>query len=420
MCPPIFRALLFAVLAAGAIAAESAAPLPPLRATLSGQLALPQIPGFPGLAWQIETRPVPGFALVIMATATAPGLALRVELTPPFGTAPGTWRLVDATVDAASWWRLAADQLVPNAKNLPPDFTLTGRLSLAGEGEWRGADFSGTLRVVLSEGTAASSAQKWTASGLALEAELRFTPARVALRTARLRVATALVAGLTAQRVVLDANGTDGNRLAITRAELAAFGGRVALTPFTLDPAAPAVVSTAEFSGIALGDLAALVPQALKAAQGQVAGRVAVNWSLRSGLGPGDGSLAVTPAEPATLRLAAAPGLLTGRSPPRIALLPAFMGPVRRWLSIDNPAHAMLQRIELGEVPLAVDSFDFQLYPDGAGGSRSVQVRVVARTTGVGDVVEKVTFTVNVSGPLDQVLRLGMDERAKIRVNPVK
>jgi hypothetical protein len=80
----------------------------------------------------------------------------------------------------------------------------------------------------------------------------------------------------------------------------------------------------------------------------------------------------------------------------------------------------MLQRIELGQVPLAVESLDFQLYPDGAGGSRSAQVRVVARTTEAGDVVEKVTFTVNVSGPLDQVLRLGMDERAKIRVNAAK
>jgi hypothetical protein len=44
-------------------------------------------------------------------------------------------------------------------------------------------------------------------------------------------------------------------------------------------------------------------------------------------------------------------------------------------------------------------------------------VDVVARPTGVGDVLEKITFTVNVSGPLDQVLRLGLNDRAKIRVN---
>jgi hypothetical protein len=137
-------------------------------------------------------------------------------------------------------------------------------------------------------------------------------------------------------------------------------------------------------------------------------------------MGPCDGSLAVAAGQPATVRLASSPGLLTGNSPPRIALLPASMGALSRWFSLENPAHGMLQRIELGQAPLAVENLRLQLYPDGAGGARSARVEVVARTTGVGDVVEKVTFTVNVSGPLDQVLRLGLDNRAKIRLNSAK
>ena len=412
---PSLRLFAFAALTAGVIAAEPPRPGPPIRGDLSGQLALPQLPGFPALTWRIEAQPLSGAGLAVSATATAPGLLLRVELTPPAGDAPGAWRMAEAKIDAASWWRLTLD--LAGIKSLPDDFAFTGQLTLVGSGQWRGAEAWGDLHVTLAAGTAGSAAQHWTATGLVVDADFTILANRATVRTAQVKVATIEFAGLTARNLLLDVAAADGGRLAVTRAEVAAFGGRVTLTPFTLDPAAPAVVSVVEFSRVALGELAALVPQALRDAQGQVAGRVSINWSLQSGIGPGDGSLAVSPAEPATVRLAASPGLLTGRSPPRIELLPSFLGPVGRWFSFENPAHRMLQRIELGQSPLAVESLRVQLFPDGAGGARSARVDVVARPTGVGDILEKITFTVNVSGPLDQVLRLGLNDRAKIRVN---
>lgn len=415
--PPL-RLFAFAALAAGLSAAEPASAWPPVRGDLSGKLALPRIAGFPDLVWRAEAQPVVGSGLALTASATAPGLSLRVELTPPMGNAAGTWRLVEGKIDAASWWRLSMEQA--GVKSLPDDFTFTGQLTLAGSGEWRGADASGTLQVALAAGTAGSVAQNWSATGLVLDADFSVVATRLAVRAAHLRVESFQAAGLAAKNLVLDLAGADAGRLTVTRAELAAFGGRIALTPFTLDPAQPAVKSIAEFSGLALGDLAAFVPQALKEAKGQVAGCVSIDWSLKSGLGPSGGAVTVSSAEAATVRLTASPGLLTGNSPPRIVLLPAFMGPLSRWASLENPAHSMLQRIELGQAPLAVESLNLQLYPDGAKGARSATIEVVARTTGVGDVVEKVTFTVNVSGPLDQVLRLGLDDRAKIRFNPGK
>lgn len=397
-----------------AIAAESPR-VPPLSSELAGQLTLPKISGLPPLAWRIQARPAPGGTLAFDAAATAPGLELQLAFTLPLGEVPGTWRLAPTKIDAAAWWRLSVEQAGIGA--LPADFEFTGQLTLEGEGQWRGADASGTLHLALAAGTAGSAAQHWSATGLMLDANLAIASSRLAVRTAQLRVDTIQAAGLTARNLLVDVTAAEAGRLAVTRAEVAALGGRIALTPFTLDPAAPAVTSVAEFSGVALGDIATLVPQALKEARGQVAGRVSVNWSLQSGLGPSDGSVNVSSAEPATVRLASSPGLLTGNSPPRIELLPEFTGPLRRWTSIENPAHGMLQRIETGQAPLAVESLSLRLYPDGANGARSAQIEVVARTTGVGDVVEKVTFTVNVSGPLDQVLRLGLDDRAKIRVN---
>ena len=418
MLRPLLCSLAFAVLAPD-LSAEERRPLwPPLRSNLSGKVTLPSIPGFPDFAWRVVTLPAEGAGLALTATATAPGLDVLLEITPPARETPGSWRILRAQIDAASWWRLSVAQA--GIKTLPDDFEFTGQLALIGAGQWRGAEASGALHLSLAAGTAGSVSQKWTATGLTLEADLAVAALGTVVRSALLRVDLIQVAGLTARNLLVDLTATKEGKFAVTRAEFAAFGGRIALAPFSLDPAAPAVKSVADFSGLALGDLAALVPQALKAAQGQVAGRVEVNWSLKSGLGPGDGSLAVASAQPATVRLAASPGLLTGNSPPRIALLPAYWGPLSRWISLENPAHGMLQRIELGQAPLAVESLALQLYPDGAGGARSAAVKVVARTTGVGDVVEQVTFSVNVSGPLDQVLRLGMDSRAKVRVQTNK
>ena len=405
-------------MAAGVGAADRRSLWPPLRGDLTGKFSMPGIPGFPELSWHVFTQPADGAGLALTATATAPGLEVLFEITAPAGETSGSWRILRAQIDAASWWRLGVAQ--SGIRTLADDFEFAGRLTISGAGKWQGAAASGALKLTLAAGRAGSVAQNWTATGLTLEADLAVAALRTEVRNAQLRVDTIQAAGLTAQKLMIDLTATTEGRFAVTRAEFAAFGGRIALAPFTIDPAAPSVKSTADFSGLGIGDLAALVPQALKEAQGQVAGRLAVNWTLKSGFGPGDGSLSVSSAMPVIIRLTSSPGLLTGNSPPRIALIPSYLGALSRWVSLENPAHSLLQRIELGQAPLAVESLALQLYPDGAGGARSAAVKVVARTTGVGDVVEQVTFSVNVSGPLDQVLRLGMDNRAKVRLQTTK
>ncbi len=409
---------LFCLWGTASAATPVSGPLPPLTGELAGNLAFPKIPGLPSFGWRVLLRPVPGASLTFDATATAPGLELRLEFTLPVGDSPGTWRLGPTKIDAASWWRLSIEQA--GVKALPSDFMFAGQLALEGSGQWRGADATGMLQASLVAGTAGSESQHWSAAGLRVDADLGLASSRIVIRSARVRVDTLQVAGIVARQFLLEAVGAEGGRFEIQRAEVSALGGRIALTSFILDPAAPAVKSVADFSGVALGELAALVPQALTAAQGQIAGRVSIDWSLQSGLGPGDAAIDISPNSPATVSLAASPGLLTGNSPPRIALLPTFFGPLRQWFSFDNPAHSLLRRIELGETPLAVERLGIQFYPDGAGGARSLNVKFSARPSGRADVVDKVTFNVNVSGPLDQVLRLGLDDRAKIRFDAAK
>jgi hypothetical protein len=46
-------------------------------------------------------------------------------------------------------------------------------------------------------------------------------------------------------------------------------------------------------------------------------------------------------------------------------------------------------------------------------------VEVAARPA-AGTAVERVTFSVNLTGPLTQVLRLGMDERTRVQLAPAR
>lgn len=397
--------------------ASSLPPLPPLSGEVAGSVTLPKIPGLPPFAWRVQARPVPGASLAFDVTASAPGLAGQIAVTLPVGDAAGEWRLAQGKVDVADWWRHAAGQTGPGSKAIPADLTASGALAIDGAGQWRGSEFSGRLHVVLNSGSVASIAQKWNIGGAAVDVDLEIFPASVKMRALQVRLESLQLASLTVHNVVIEATGLEDGRLAVKRAEIEAFGGRIAFAPFTFDPAAPTVKSLAQFTNVALGDVAVLIPQALDEAHGRVAGRIAIDWSLQTGFGPGDGSLVVSQAEPATVRLASSPGLLTGRAPPRIEFLPKFMGPLQKWASFENPAYSMLRRIELGEAPLAIDGMTLKLFPDGPSGARSLSLELTARPTGGGDVIEKVTFEVNIAGPLDQVLRLGLDDRASIHVN---
>jgi hypothetical protein len=197
------------------------------------------------------------------------------------------------------------------------------------------------------------------------------------------------------------------------------FGGRITLSPFTVDPENPEVTTTAELAGLAMAELARLIPAALASAAGRIEGRIAVQWSEAAGFQPKSGKLSIEPDAPATLRLAATPGFLTQHLPERIQLLPAWLRLPANWLAPVNPAYGTLESIEMGRQDLQVEQLRVALYPDGPEGARSAVVEVTARPA-AGSAVELVSFTVNVAGSLQQVLQLGLDDRANLIFNAGK
>lgn len=404
---PLTRHLSAALLLyTGLVCVGQAQGWPPLDGEVSGNFQWRAQPGVPPVSWRVKLVPpvVPDTAR-LAATLTAPGLAVEAE-----AMLTGTWRVVSGTVQLAEWSRPA---LAAAGSGLPPDLAVDGILRLGGEGTWQGTAINGRLTLTLADGAVRSEAQDWEVKDLSFEAVVAVQSGAVVLHAMRLTADTIEAAGVTARNLLVEATGGVDGRIEVRRAEVAVFGGRVMLSPFTVNPAQPEVNATAELSGLALAELAKLIPTALTAAEGRLEGSIGVQWSPASGFQPKSGALSVSADTTATLRLAATPGFLTQHLPERIQLLPAWLRLPANWFAPINPAYDTLERIEMGRQELTVEKMRVALYPDGPDGPRSAVVEVTARPA-TGGVVELVSFTVNVAGPLQQVLQLGLDDRARM------
>lgn len=391
-------------------ASATAAGLPPLNGELAGELKVRVLAGAPPLAWRVQVTPATDGRLQLVATVAAPGLALRAEASQPADGSPGNWRVVQGEVDLAAWQRSGA---AAAGVTLPADFEISGRLQLTGSGTLENLTPVGVITATLSGGRAGSVAQAWEVVEIESTSTLALGAKGAALQAAQLRAGAATGAGIVARNLVAEAAGLPDGGIEVRRVELEALGGRVALAPFTLDPATMLVRVQAELTNLALKEIATLLPETLAEAKGRLSGKMEVRWSPNVGFEPGKGALQIHADEAAALRLVATPGFLTQHIPEQIFLLPGKLGAVARWFAPKNPAYESLRRIELGQDLLAVEKLKVELYPDGPDGVRSATVEVATRPP-PGSLVEQMSFTINVAGPLKQVLDLSMSDRAKI------
>lgn len=403
---------LWSVVALGAFG--GVAGLPPVSGELSGELKVRALAGAPPLGWRVQVTPAAGGMLQLVATVTAPGFALRAEASQPADGSPGVWRVVQGEVDLAAWQRSGVAAV---GVKLPADFEVSGKVQLSGSGTLENLKPVGVITSTLSSGRAGSVEQAWEVADLELASTLALGTDGVTLQAAQLRASSATAAGIVARNLVAEAAGLPDGHIEVRRVELEVLGGRVALAPFTLDPATMLVRVQAEVTNLALKEIAALLPETLADAKGRLSGKMEVRWSPTVGFEPGRGALQIHADEPAALRLAATPGFLTQHMPERIFLLPEKLGALAKWFAPKNPAFDSLRHIELGEDSLTVEKMKVELYPDGPDGVRSATVEVTARPP-KGSIVEQVSFTINVAGPLKQVLDLSLDDRARINFKP--
>lgn len=326
------------------------------------------------------------------ATAEGPGLGLKGEGTFDPAAKALAFKLPEVTLDLKIWENFLQRFVV-----LPGGtWELAGQVRASAEGRWAGKVFAATAQVQLRDGHAGSLARAVTADGVEADLEFsdldNFRSQPGTLRIRELRTGRLLMHDFEAE---LAFNGA--NRIAVSRAALQAFGGSVALEPFKYFPDLRELNAVVLVDGINVEDVMALTPDLPAKATGRVNGRFPIRID-EGGLRLGTGWLELKPGVKAEIQFNAG-GLLTGG------------------LSAGSPSYAVLKKVESGLLKLAISELRFDIRPPNAPPGRSATLHLVGAPLDPA-VKAPVTLDLNVNGPLEKLLNLGLDSRLNFRGKP--
>jgi hypothetical protein len=355
---------------------------------------LETLPAAPALQWSLTVMPgengLPKLALRAEGEGTL--VEAELELLP---AAPDAlrWRLKTVELDLARWSGALAAQWPALA-----GATLSGRVLVSGEGEWREGRLTGQVLVRLSEGRVDVPAKKFALEGLELAVQIDDLAAR---RTAPAQVFTLRgghydVITLGAARVVF---AVDGDKVQVAEAVLEALGGRLILAPFAVGLANPDITVAARAEQIDVTLLLPLLPPILAEAHGRLDGELAFHRDANGGLQIAFARLALRPETTADLRLLPSPGLLTGSLPPTV--LKYYPG---------------LIKIETGEMPMRADRLEVHITPSGDTEGHSATVHLEGGPVDP-SLHTPLVFDLNVNGSLEAVAPLLMKLGADTRLN---
>lgn len=317
------------------------------------------------------------------------------------------WRVIEGRLNLGSWLPALARR--PELAGMLDGLEVVGDLRIEGEGALEGEELLGELNASLVGAALRHSEQGWSLEGV----DVRIGGDAATLAAGRVPVEVA-VRTITTGRFGARALGVkavlvDFDRAEVERAGVEIAGGRVDARPFSVSLVGPSLDVKIDMRRVGLQDLVVFAPTAFSEASGKIDGRLELKWSEADGVRLGVGRLSLSDEEPTMVRMVESPGFLTESMPARFVFLPPSFGVFSRWFSARNDAYDDLGEIEKGKVRLRLEALDVRLTPDGDERGKSATVFIRARPEQDGLAVGTVTFQINVSGPLSQVLRLGIN-----------
>ncbi|HEY1110469.1 MAG TPA: YdbH domain-containing protein [Opitutaceae bacterium] len=384
----------WAVLAWSAPAMELRLPhgaweIPPLDGELTGEFFTYEIDGAPPLQWTLKLRtPRPGVRACDV-TLSGPGTALRAEaLIDQQGN--GTWRLHESTIDLAYWAWASLDYIGEEFRGA----TTSGTVTFSGDGTWRGGVMHGRARVGIREGVLDHPGRKVKIEGIDLALELDDIQQRrsAAGQSLRWRSGAFELVPFGLGHVAFSLTG---DQVSVEEASVEVFGGELVLAAFGFSTARREMSVIARVVGVQVEQVLQFLPKIVSSARGRVDGSVAIHRTP-AGIQIGSGSLALRADEPAEVRLAPTPGLISASLPPTV--LEYYPG---------------IGKIETGEVPLRAERLEISFMPLGDAQGRTAVLRLAGGPVDP-SLRAPVDLTINVRGPLDQLIRFGMDSRVQL------
>lgn len=318
-------------------------------------------------------------------TAEATGFKAEAEGTLDPATLAARFHVRHAELDLARWQGYIQQLVVLPAGR----WDLGGLLSGTAEGGYAGGKLTAHATVSLRDGMLGYPPRSLVATGVSADFTItdldRFITAPGLVRIAELKAGE-----IRATALELELAFDTAERIAVSRATIEAFGGRLAAEPFKVFPRSDELEATLLVDGMDVKQVLALVKDAPAKAQGRVDGRVPIRIDA-GGLRFGTGWLELKRGVHAEVQFNAS-GLLT------------------RGVAPNDLRYPTLQRIEAGLLRLKLNELRLDLRPPGGPPGRSATIRLAGEPVDP-TVKAPVNLDLNINGPLEKLLNLGLDSR---------
>ncbi len=321
------------------------------------------------------------------AEASGQGLAAKVEAEADPAAETVEFRLKDGRLDLAVWQGFLQSLVVlPGGR-----WDLAGQVTGGAEGRYAAGALAATGRLQLRDGRVGYAPRDVAVEGLT--ADLTFTDlAGLVTEPGMIRARELRVGAFRATDIAVEAALAGPEKVAVSRAALAAFDGRLEAEPFALYPRRDEIEATVKAERLSVAALLAFAPSVPAKATGRVDGRLPFRIDA-GGLRLGTGWLALTPGQRTEVQIDAA-GLLT------------------RGVAPATSTFTTLKRIESGLLRLELSELRLDIRAPGLPAGRSATLRVA------GEPVDKsvkapISLDLNVNGPIEALLNMGLDKRVR-------
>jgi hypothetical protein len=337
------------------------------------------------LTVKLDARLVAKNSWTGVVDVAGPGLGAKGEIGYDLDKDEVSFNLPTLSLDLKPWQSFVQRMIVLPGGTWETEGKFTGHA----EGRLQGKKLVASGGVRLREGRVRYEAKDVTAEGV--EADLEFTdfdkmltkPGAVRIR--ELRIGTFPLRELSAEIAF-----AGSEKIAVSSLSLRVLGGRASAEPFNYFPNLRELDAVVLVDGISVQQVMGLTKDLPAKATGEVNGRFPI-YIDDSGIRLGTGWLELKPGIYAELQLQAN-GLLTGN------------------LSEKSPSYAGLKKVESGLLKLKLDELRLDIRPPNAPPGRSAQLRISGSPVDPA-VKAPVTLDLNVNGPLEKLLNLGMDSR---------
>lgn len=320
------------------------------------------------------------------AKATAPGLELAVEATYGLDEQKADFRTTMLRLDLQSW-QAWLEHWAP----LPGGpWELSGTLTGSAEGHYAADDFSARGEFHLRDARIANTGLGFVAEGV--EADIGSADLGLAQATdIAVRAQTVTSGKLVVADIAARIAHAESARLEIASISARALGGALHVEPFVYRPEDAVVDVVVRAEGIRAEEVMALTQDLPARASGPLSGRLPLRYEDGS-LRLGTGWLGLESGSSLEIQFQTE-GLLTAGTSPK------------------SPNYAVLKQVEDGLLKLKVTELRLDVRPPDSPANRTARLHLVGAPVDP-QIKAPVTLDLNVNGPIESLLNLGLKTRA--------